>query len=168
MKALVGALLQPLECPSRGLHCDCENRWIVCHSSPLLYPVHWPHGPRRAASIKWVPWCWNTANTHLTEQLVERGRVVESGENRNWIFGRKENCSITLLWYSDIGGLAMVRSGVSLCAPLLVNIIAFDQERINGAKAENTLIHQRFWLFCYVLFSEAIFLTCSKTGHQCC
>ena len=32
---------------------------------------------------------------------------------------------------------------------LLVNIIAFDQERINGAKAESTLIHQRFYSFAF-------------------
>ena len=92
------------------------------------------------ASSGWVG-CWNMANTHLTEQLVERGRVVlggggESGENQNWIFGRKENCSITLLSYWRVGHGQKWSQPV--CPPL-VNIIAFDQESIDWVTTQSTV-----------------------------
>ena len=78
---------QPGEGPSRGSFGALR---------PLLYPVHWLHGPRRAASIKWLGWCWNTANTHLTEQLVERGRVVEGNLGKIKIEYLAEKKTVTL------------------------------------------------------------------------
>ena len=41
----------------------------------------------------------------------------------------------------------MVRSGVSLCAPLLVNIIAFDQERCQGSQSREHSVFDSFAMY---------------------
>ena len=89
---------QPGEGPSRGLLRDCENRWIIWRSTSSL------------VSCTLAPWSQESCQHQVAGLVLKYGQHTfdwtvsgegeggggESGENQNWIFGRKENCNITL------------------------------------------------------------------------